>query len=134
MTFRLCDSLALDETLTALGSAGEALAERIESFDGADWGRSGTRDGEPVTALELAHEAIHEGVHHRASSGTSSLHSASTRSRKAIDSRPQATDRGADPLAAPAGTRRSLPAIPPNNMRPITRRHERRRRKVSLHG
>ena len=54
----------LDEALAALASAGETLAGRIQAFDVDDWDRAGTSGEERITALELTHHAIHEGVHH----------------------------------------------------------------------
>lgn len=47
-----------------LGAAAEQLASVIERYDGEEWHRTGVRAGQPVTAWQLAAEAIHEASHH----------------------------------------------------------------------
>ena len=46
-----------------LGRASERLARAIERFESDQWERSGLRDEEPVTALDVARGAIHVGSH-----------------------------------------------------------------------
>lgn len=54
----------LDDRVEALSVAAEQLAVRIGAFEGDAWDRAGLRSGQPVGALQLARDAIHEGVHH----------------------------------------------------------------------
>ncbi len=47
----------------ALDTAAERLALVIDRATGDDWKRTGSRAGTPVTALDIAREAVHEGAH-----------------------------------------------------------------------
>lgn len=49
--------------LAELGRASERLARAIERFESDQWGRTGLRDDQPITALEVARDAIHVGSH-----------------------------------------------------------------------
>lgn len=53
-----------DDLLAQLSGAAERLARVIDRYDGTEWDRTGLRDGHPVTAWQLAAEAIHEASHH----------------------------------------------------------------------
>lgn len=52
------------DLLAQLGAAAERLARVIERYEGPDWDRAGVRGDEPVSAWQLATDAIHEGSHH----------------------------------------------------------------------
>lgn len=54
----------IETTLATLQANAEQLAATVEGVSGKDWNRTGRRDGEVVTALDLAREAVHEGAHH----------------------------------------------------------------------
>jgi hypothetical protein len=51
--------------LATLAVNAEQLARTLGGIAGDDWLRAGRRDGERVTVLDLAREAVHEGAHHR---------------------------------------------------------------------
>ncbi|MGI8794064.1 MAG: DinB family protein [Acidimicrobiales bacterium] len=55
---------AIEATLAALQSNAEQLATTVTGVKGEEWNRTGRRDGETVSALDLAREAVHEGSHH----------------------------------------------------------------------
>jgi len=46
-----------------LGRASERLARAVERFESDQWGRTGLRDGQPVTALDVLRDAVHVGSH-----------------------------------------------------------------------
>lgn len=50
--------------LAALSHTAEQLAQVIEMASPTAWARTGRRSGKTVSAIELAREAVHEGVHH----------------------------------------------------------------------
>ncbi|CAA9260446.1 MAG: hypothetical protein AVDCRST_MAG50-2970 [uncultured Acidimicrobiales bacterium] len=50
--------------LAALTVNAEQLARTVSAVPGSDWLRRARRGGQDVTVLELAREAVHEGVHH----------------------------------------------------------------------
>lgn len=54
----------LETTLATLQANAEQLARAVERVEGKEWNRVGRRDGERVSALDLAREAVHEGAHH----------------------------------------------------------------------
>ena len=47
-----------------LEEATASVAALAESTSGRDWARTGTRQGQVVTALDLLREAVHAGAHH----------------------------------------------------------------------
>ena len=47
-----------------LAATAEGLAARLEGLAPGQWERSGTREGERRTVLEVAQRAAHEGSHH----------------------------------------------------------------------
>lgn len=53
----------VDDTLGALDAAALDLAGALEQGHGAEWTRTAISPSGPITALELAAQAIHEGVH-----------------------------------------------------------------------
>lgn len=56
-------SSVTDDALGELDRAAERLSEIIGRFDADQWTRTGDRIGGPVTALQIAVEAVHEGSH-----------------------------------------------------------------------
>ncbi|HEX2849764.1 MAG TPA: DinB family protein [Acidimicrobiales bacterium] len=50
--------------LAALNVSAEQLAQTVEAVPETAWSRLGRRGGREVTALDLAQEALHEGIHH----------------------------------------------------------------------
>lgn len=52
-----------EDALCELDRATERLAEVIDRYEGDQWCRVGDRIGGPVTALQIAREAVHEGSH-----------------------------------------------------------------------
>lgn len=50
--------------LAALALTSDELASTIEVTASTEWYRTGRRGGELVSAIDLAREAVHEGVHH----------------------------------------------------------------------
>ena len=56
----------LDAAVVAdqLAEGAERLGSTLESLAPGDWGRSGRREGEPRSVLEIARRAVHEGNHH----------------------------------------------------------------------
>lgn len=50
--------------LAALNVSAEQLAQTVEATSETAWTRRGRRAGREVTALDLAREALHEGIHH----------------------------------------------------------------------
>jgi hypothetical protein len=50
--------------LAALTVSADQFAETVSRVSASDWGRGGRRAGQPVTALDLIREAIHEGTCH----------------------------------------------------------------------
>lgn len=61
---RLAVATGRNDLLAQLGAAAEGLARAIERYEAPDWDRVGRRAGQPVTAWQLAAEAIHEACHH----------------------------------------------------------------------
>jgi hypothetical protein len=47
-----------------LAAATEGLAQTLTSLAPGDWDRTGRREGEPRSVLEIARRAVHEGNHH----------------------------------------------------------------------
>lgn len=56
----------LDDELTRLGAAAEALAARVEHVDAGDWDRTGRANGTVVDALTLLRSAVRSGLDHLA--------------------------------------------------------------------
>lgn len=54
---------SVDDALSALEGAASRLAEVLETGQGAEWTRTAISPSGPVSALELAAHAIHDGVH-----------------------------------------------------------------------
>ncbi len=50
--------------LAALNVNAEHLAQTLDAVTETAWSRSGRRGGQPVSVLDLAREALHEGMHH----------------------------------------------------------------------
>ncbi|HMC52681.1 MAG TPA: DinB family protein [Acidimicrobiales bacterium] len=59
--YRELDATAVAEELAA---AAERLARTLESLGPGDWDRTGRREGEPRSVVEIARRAVHEGSHH----------------------------------------------------------------------
>lgn len=56
---------SVDDVLERVAASAGAMAEAVERVTGKDWDRPGTAaDGAPLTALDIARHATHEGVHH----------------------------------------------------------------------
>ena len=58
------DNAPLNLILAFLDHSAERLAATIEAAHGEEWSRRGVRGGREVSALDLAREGVHEGVHH----------------------------------------------------------------------
>lgn len=55
----------LRSVLERLAAAAAGLAQEVEAVHGDDWQRSGRlRDGGEVSALDIAREGVHAGIHH----------------------------------------------------------------------
>lgn len=52
------------DTVAAVAADAEHLARVLERYEDGGWDRIGIRRGQPVNAVQLAREAIHEGAHH----------------------------------------------------------------------
>jgi len=62
---------ALDPPAVAhdIATTADTLANAFEKLTAADWSRSGTRDGEERTVLDVARRAVHEASHHLLDAG-----------------------------------------------------------------
>jgi hypothetical protein len=56
--------LAVVTVAEELAAAADGLGARLEGLTPDEWARTGTRDGERRTVLEVAQRAVHEGNHH----------------------------------------------------------------------
>jgi hypothetical protein len=59
--YRELDAVVVADELAA---AADRLAGALESLAPGDWDRSGRREGEPRSVLDIARRAVHEGNHH----------------------------------------------------------------------
>ena len=58
------DHSNVDVVLARLREKADRLAGEIDGTEPEDWGRIGMRNRQAVSALEVVHEAVHEGAHH----------------------------------------------------------------------
>jgi hypothetical protein len=54
----------VDQVMAELSGATSALAKVIEGASGDDWNRAGSDRGTDITALAVARNAVHIGIHH----------------------------------------------------------------------
>lgn len=54
----------LPDVLDGLEAAAGGLADRLQQVEGESWERRGVREGEDVSVLWMARQAVHEGAHH----------------------------------------------------------------------
>jgi len=63
------NELAPNDVATDVAANAEALATTLEKLDASDWSRTGTRDGEERSVLDIARRAVHEASHHLLDAG-----------------------------------------------------------------